>query len=633
MCGIIGAYWREPHSDRGDRLQKGISMLSHRGPNDSGSELFPCAQGGVALGHTRLSIIDLSPGGHQPMHSVDGKHIIVFNGEIYNYKELRTELKALGAVFRTASDTEVLLAAWIAWGRECLPKLKGMFAFTVWNTETETMTCVRDAFGIKPLFYHMNEGFFAFASEIPALLTLLPQPPSINLQRAYDYLFDCSYDNVSSTFLAGVSHLLPGHILTCSTSDLSSLQTERWWRPEIKERTDLSFDEAAAQLRTMFLENVRLHLRSDVPLGAALSGGLDSSAVVCVMRHLEPEMPIHTFSFIAEDPEVNEERWADMVNSHVGAIPHKILVTSDELAEDLDDMILVQGEPFGTTSIYAQYRVFKLARESGITVTLDGQGADELLAGYFGYPDKRMLTLLDQGRIPSMLSFLNKWGTWPGRSRKHALANLISGFIPNALWSTALRTIGRNPEPEWLDVDYLRDNSVEMKRSRAEWEHDAKGRRLVAWMRKALAGHGLAALLRHGDRNAMRWSIESRVPFLTTDMAEFLLSLPEEYLLSQEGETKHIFRAAMRGIVPEEILDRKDKIGFATPEQKWLRTLGNKTLEWMDAADELPFLKAEESKAEVKAIIGGEKPFSSQAWRLINLCRWAQIINLEKEVA
>lgn len=630
MCGIIGGW--VPYSFADSLLRSaavGLSRLAHRGPDDQGRESLTLGDGVLVLNHTRLSIIDLSPGGHQPMHSTDERYTIVFNGEIYNYRELRQELALLGHVFRSDSDTEVLLAGWAQWGKACLPRLRGMFAFAVYDCIEQTLTCVRDAFGIKPFYYHASEEGFLFASEAPALLVLLPNRPALNLQRAYDYLVFGGYDDEEATFFNGVRHLLPGHLLTISLSAAGSPMIERWWWPAITERTDLSFADAADQLRSMFLDNIRLHLRSDVPLGAALSGGVDSSAVVCAIRHVEPDMPIHTFSYVARGSDVDEERWADQINAHVGAISHKIVVAPEELAGDLDDMIHAQGEPFGSTSIYAQFRVFKLARDHSVTVTLDGQGADELLAGYNGYPSPRMRSLVEKRRFVELANFLRAWSTWPGRSASQGVKALIEPWVPESLRGLAYRVIGRNPAPAWLVTAFFQEHGVEPNApgGRAPLA-DETGRRLVAALRQALTGRGLSALLRHGDRNSMRWSVESRVPFLTTDMAEFLLSLPEPYLISPQGETKHIFRAAMRGIVPDAILDRKDKIGFATPEQTWLRQLDDKVLDWLDAAETLPFLNAAQCRAEVKTIIEGRKRFDFQAWRLVNFCRWAQVVGV-----
>ena len=626
MCGVIGAFWTKQSPRNLQAIKNGINKLSHRGPNDSGhSSHLAGKKGELILGHTRLSIIDLSTNGHQPMITPDGRYSVIFNGEIYNYLELKTELELLGEVFYTDSDTEVLLRCWSRYGSECLPRLRGMFAFVVYDSKEQTLSCVRDSFGIKPFFYCQGDESFSFASEIPALLSCLSITPELDLQQAYDYLVFGRYSDHENTFLEGVKHLLPGHMLTIKLGKATHhLSIKRWWWPSIEERTDLSFEEAAEKFREMFLSNVRLHLRSDVPLGAALSGGLDSSALVCAMRYIDPDIPIHTFSYIARDSAINEERWVDLVNDHVGGIAHKVFVSYEDLSTDLDQLIIAQGEPFGGTSIYAQYRVYKLAKESGITVTLDGQGADELLAGYIGYPHARMRSLWDKKEYVPLIKFLRGWSDWPGRSLKYALFAFGGQFLPFKFQELGLKLLGRNPEPEWLDMEKLRRSGVQTTRLFKKKEPDARKRHLVSALRSAQTGR-LSALLSHADRNSMYWSIESRVPFLTNDMAEFLLSLPESYLLSDKGETKHLFRTALRGIVPDKILDRKDKVGFETPEDLWLKTIASQSSKWMDGISKISFLDGEKSKKEVQLVADGKRPFSSQAWRLVNYCRWVHI--------
>ncbi|MDR2219356.1 MAG: asparagine synthase (glutamine-hydrolyzing) [Methylobacillus sp.] len=624
MCGVLGVFQRskEPGIER--RIDAGMHALRHRGPNAHGVETYEIADGIVHLGHTRLSIIDLTEGGHQPMHSANGRYVIVFNGEIYNYIELREELKALGCRFTSDSDTEVLLAAWSIWGRACLPRLAGMFAFVVLDREDATLTCVRDAFGIKPFFYTQDSGDFLFASEAPALVALKPTKAQLNWQRAYDYLVHGDYDSKPETFFEGVLHLPPGHLLVVDLAAHSIGEIERWWVPQITERHDLSFEKAAEHVRENFLQSIRLHLRSDVPLGAALSGGVDSSAVVCAMRHVAPDIPIHTFSYAAVGSEVNEENWADIVNQHVGAIAHKVVVTPLELARDLDAMIRAQGEPFGSTSIYAQYRVYQLAKENGVTVTLDGQGADEMLAGYFGYPGQRLRSLLETGRWIQAVRFFNAWSQWPGRSRMNGLKRVVAAMTDGELYQILRKLDGRKAVPIWIRGDVLIQRNVNLVHPRQPLIANECGRRVMAELAHSLTQRGLPHLLRHGDRNSMYFSIESRVPFLTLEQVELLLSLPEHYLISQNGETKSVFRAAMRGIVPDEILNRRDKIGFETPEQQWLTSMAETVREWLQTDIGLPFLDQSVIVREFEDIIAGRKAFSWQVWRWINFIRWYQ---------
>jgi asparagine synthase (glutamine-hydrolysing) len=624
MCGIAGGWWRVPLFDVRARINNALVALAQRGPDDRGFDEFPVHGGLAVLGHTRLSVIDLSSAGHQPMSSANGRYVLVFNGEIYNYKELRADLIKLGRHFVSDSDTEVLLAAWMEWGESCLRQLEGMFAFVVYDKQEHTIWCVRDAFGIKPFFYHSTAERFLFASEQRALSCLRPERAEADWQRGYDYLVHGDYDSGESTFVAGVKHLLPGHCLQVNLNTGRASEPECWWRPQYEEVSKLSFDQAAEAVREQFLQNIRLHLRSDVALGAALSGGIDSSAVVCAMRHIEPNLPIHTFSYVAKGSSDSEEAWIDRVNQHTGAIGHQVIVNQSELANDLDTLIQAQGEPFGSTSIYAQYRVYQLAKEQGITVTLDGQGADELLAGYSGYPGYRLLSLLEQGQPLAAYRFSRRWSQWPGRSNKQAWMLLGRVLLPDTLYAGARKVLGRDFSPSWLRVNHLSEAGVSFTEKRTARAPSTRGRRVVEEMAYSLQYRGLPSLLRHGDRNSMRFSVESRVPFLTLPMADLLLSLPENYLISSTGQTKSIFRAAMRGIVPDDVLNRKDKIGFATPEKDWLMSIAPTIRGWLQESNHVPFMNRENLIGEFDKIVAQKKPFGLQVWRWINYVRWHQ---------
>ena len=620
MCGILGI-WSPADEQRLEVVQSALHSIDHRGPNDRGIESYETPGGRLAFAHTRLSIIDLSSGGHQPIHSRCGRWSMIYNGEIYNYRELRAELEREGELFETASDTEVLLRVWMRRGSAGLAALVGMFAFAVLDRERETLALVRDAFGIKPLFYRHDAVGFAFASESKALTALRPERPKLDLQRAYHYLAVGGYDDAEETFVEGIRHLPAANWLELDLRSGRCSGPTRWWWPEIAERR-IAFADAVDELRERFLDSVRLHLRSDVRLGAALSGGIDSSSVVCAMRRLEPDLPIHSFSFVARGSAVDEEKWADLVNRTVGAAVHKVVVAPEELANDVDDLIRTQDEPFGGTSIYAQYRVFRLVREKGVTVTLDGQGADELLAGYQGYPGARLNSLFERGDYAGFARLLGRWSREPGRSRGQALAEFLGQRVPRRLRGLALAAVGRSVSPDWLDRGPLRDAGVRIESPGVPRTAEGRCRRLAEALRTALTESGMQSLLRHGDRNAMRWSVESRVPFLTVPLAEFVLSLPEHYLLSDEGETKHIFRAAMRGIVPDEILDRKDKIGFATPEGAWLTKLAPVIRGWMAEAPDLPFVKRAILDCRLEAALTGARPLDGTLWRFINFYRW-----------
>jgi asparagine synthase (glutamine-hydrolysing) len=627
MCGITGGYWPASSTTAPRQMARGMAAMRHRGPDHQGYEEYALSEGLVLLGHARLSVIDLSESAHQPMHSGDGRLTIVFNGEIYNYLELRAELEQGGRRFSTRSDTEVLLAAWDAWGPRALQRFIGMFAFVLLDRGRQQIVVARDGFGIKPLYYAMDQDGFRFASELPALRALRTGSSQVNWQRAYDYLVHGEYDFGDATFIEGVRSLPPGHLLTLDLRPGAVPELVQWWSPQTQAVPHVPFDEAAERLRALILGNVRMHLRSDVPLGAALSGGLDSSAIVCAMRYLEPDADIHTFSYIATGASVSEEHWVDRVNQHVGARAHKVSVTPEELAVDLDDLIASQGEPFGSTSIYAQYRVFKLAKECGMTVTLDGQGADELLGGYNAYPGQRVRSLVDQGRLGAACQFLHAWSRWPGRSLWQGIKRVAGAYSEGQLYQSLRRLDGMDVMPDWIRPGPLREAGVHLAFPTPHNGYDQPGRRMMGSLAASLCQRGLPALLRHGDRNSMRFSIESRVPFLTHQLADFTLGLPEEYLVSLKGASKHLLRAAMRGIVPDAVLDRKDKIGFATPEQQWLLGMADTVRGWLAEDIGMPFLDQERVVAEFDLVVSGRRAYTWQVWRWINFIRWYRYIS------
>lgn len=630
MCGLAGLFSRVRDDSMKSRLERSLSLLRHRGPDGEGSQFFDLAEGRLCLGHRRLAIIDLSEQGLQPMTSACGRYWIVFNGEIYNYRELRKKIDACKGPLKTDTDTEVLLELYAQMGASVLPHLRGMFSFVIFDKIENSLHCFRDAFGIKPFFFYYDENHFAFASEVRALRALTPVKHGLNYQRAFDYLSLGRYNEVGPTFLDGIVQLEPGTFFTVDLATKIEIQPRRWWNPAIAEKGALGFREATEIVREEFLENVRLHLRSDVPLGAALSGGVDSSCLVGAMRHLEPDMDIHTFSYIANEGNINEEAWVNKVNEHTNAIAHKVQIAENDLWEDLDDMIIAQGEPFGSTSIYGSYRVFKMAHANGITVCLEGQGADEMFAGYEGYPHMRLRSLLETGQIPDAFEFLHHWANWPGRSRKDVLMRLCAEFLPQKTHSFFRGISGLRVVKPWLTPSVLERSAVQMEAYRAgHRDKHAKGRRLVEFERFLLGYGSLARLLRHGDRNSMRWSIENRVPFLTTQFAELALTLPENYLVSQSGESKSVFRAAMRGLVPDEILDRRDKVGFETPQSRWLGSGRVDVSSLLDAAAEIEFFEIDALRKELADVTSGTKAFSNDAWRIINYCKWAALVGLD----
>lgn len=629
MCGIAGVVTFDEQRVSSLDWKTAFRRLEHRGPDGRGFLAFgreagvPATLGEIAptatglLLHTRLSILDLSAAGAQPMASPDRRFWVIFNGEIYNFLEIRDELVRAGHAFHTGSDTEVILASFAEWGDAAVTRFVGMFALALLDREARTLRLFRDPFGIKPLYYFHDPSRVAFASEMKALYPLTGKPKTVDPERLYQYLRFGQTDNTADTLIEGIQQLPPGSMLEVSL-DEGPRPTKSFWT--LKEETaDVSFEEATQTVRDLFLRNVELHLRSDVQVGACLSGGIDSSAIVSAMRYLKGRsLELHTFTYVAEGG-LSEERWADRVSESNGTVRHKIRASAEELAAELDAMILAQDEPFVSTSMYAQYRVFRLIGENKVKVVLDGQGSDEMFAGYRPYLGTRIASLIRQGRINEARHLWNTLAQAPGcEDLKYFVGQ---NLLPAALQDISRSMIGKEVAPPWLNAAWFREQGVVLASNHAVHSH--KLRDQLADSLKT----GLRALLRYEDRNSMAYSIESRVPFLTPALAEYVLSLPESYLISQDGVSKSVLREAMRGIVPDDVLDRKDKVAFVTPERDWLvrlRPWVEQTLN-SELARSLPIFDHAAMMREWEKVCSGAGRYNMWTWRWINLIRWASL--------
>ncbi len=632
MCGIGGILLTPPSPVKSEWMHGFLRQLEHRGPDGYGwmsihkgmirqgceveSDLFA----DMLIMHRRLSILDLSRAGHQPMSTSDGRFWITFNGEIYNYIELRDELRALGYEFRSRSDTEVLLAAYRQWGKDALTRLVGMFAFAIFDAQTKQLFVARDFFGIKPLYYTFWQEGFAFASEISPLLGLPGVIREINAQRLFDYLYLGVTDHGGETMFAQIKQLPAAHYMEVSLDRPNSTKVTRYWDIDVTRKAELSFEDAAIRLRDLFIESVRLHLRSDVPVGCALSGGVDSSSIASVIRLLDPTLELHAISYIASDERLSEERWVDNVGTVKNLVVHKVRLTAEDLRADLESLIDMQGEPFMSTSMYAQWRVFQTARNVGIKVMLDGQSADELLGGYASHRAAMLAGLVGQGRVLDAQRLARSMSgafSWP-----KALARAFGRTVPDWIQSTIRTVTGRNTVPEWINTQWFEAHGVNTKGPSVQ-----VGRRsLMRELYRTLTETSLPMLLHYEDRNSMAFSIESRVPFLTPALATFLFSLPESYLVATDGTTKAVFRRAMRGITPDQVLDRRDKVGFPTPEREWLiaqRSFVERTFSG-SSAQRIGALRWTTILDEWQRGTRGDRMMDSRAWRWLNLTLWAQ---------
>ena len=640
MCGIAG-FVALPNRGNSGCAPAVLAALEHRGPDDQGwlysagemvergrKWVIPENEPEVLLLHRRLSIIDTSDSGWQPMSTADERYHLIFNGEIYNYVEIRRKLENLGHRFNSCSDTEVLLYALAEWGIAVLPRLVGMFAFALLDTQRRVLLLARDLFGIKPLFYWKDTGRIFFASEIKALTAFGLSSPRANPERLLLYLRDGLTDFGSETMLSNVQQLPPAHFTEISLDSCVATKPERYWSAANEESQEFSFDQAAEKVRYLFLRNIEMHLRSDVPVGVALSGGIDSSAIVMSIRHLDRDAEIHAFSYISDDAASSEEKWIDIVGSQARAHVHKVRATAGDLSRDLDAMVQLHDEPFGSTSIYAQFRVFQAAQEAGIKVMLDGQGADEILGGYDFYKGARLASLLQQGRWLEAAHFLNCVSQKGNIGSYRGIAHCARFLLPSTMQSVARTAAGKGIYPPWLNRSWFDDRGVD-----AEFA-DYTGTQNV--LRESLTqsvSRNLPGLLRYEDRNSMAWSVESRVPFLTAELVSFLGTLPECYLIDSQGTSKSIIRKAMRGLVPDAILDRRDKIGFVTPERRWLTELDD----WVrfaldgDTAASLPFLNLHAIRKEFDAVRQQRRPFGFHIWRWVNLIRWTERLHVTYE--
>jgi asparagine synthase (glutamine-hydrolysing) len=598
--------------------------LHHRGPDASGIYRWPPSDASsndfvVGLAHTRLAILDISHGSDQPMTDAESSVSLTFNGEIYNYVELRRDLTQAGHSFATTGDTEVLLRAYLEWGTACLPKLVGMYAFVIHDPRSRTVVAARDPFGIKPLYISESSAGVALASELKAFRHLETVSHAVNRDMLLRYLRFASGKTGNQTIFDGVHEVAAGSHITIDTETLEVRSGEHYaFQPQGLTTRDLSFEEAASELR--FLRSVELHSRSDVSVGSALSGGLDSSSIVCGLRQVEGPTPtIDAFCYTAVDSPLDESAWAEQAARGSDARLHLVAPSDESFVADIDDLVGAWDEPVPGTSVYAQYCIFRAAHAEGIKVLLDGQGADELLGGYDRYVGARMASLLRQRQWVAAAR-LARVARTRGISVPGAAAMTADFMLPPRLQRLLRPLVGRPLVPAWLDGHWFgggRDGLAPV--------HYTRSRHVVRDQLTAdLTRNSVPFLLRNEDHNSMIWSVESRVPFLIPDVAEFCVSLPEQYLIDPDGSSKAVFRRAMADIVPRAILDRRDKIGFEAPSVRWFTLLGEEARSkyYRQALEAMPFLTPDGvSQLWLQAQVD---PWSAEAaWRLIFLTKWA----------
>jgi asparagine synthase (glutamine-hydrolysing) len=564
MCGIGGGFGGLGGA-AGERTAAAIIReIRSRGPDGDGVEMHDDG----FLAHLRLAIIDRSEGGRQPMRSADGRLSVTYNGEIYNYRELRRELEEAGRRFRSDSDTEVLIQAWEEWGPDCVERFVGMFAFGMLDVPAGRLHLVRDAYGIKPLYVLETERGVRFASTMRAMFAFPDCPRRPDPERAFMFLRYGVVDDRTRTLVEGVRPVEPGttEVFDVARPRPALVGRRAWWRPEYRAEPDPpSFEDAADRLRALILDSVRLHMRSDVPIGFSLSGGLDSATLVCAARAVEPDADLRTFTYCAEGSPLNEEALAASVAGHVGARFHRCLLPPIDLAAMAEDDAREHGTPSLTISGMGQVAVFRAAREAGVTVLLDGQGADETLGGYAHHVGAALAGRVRAGRLGEALRFLRGAAGNPRLGWRWPAAFAAQYALPPALASAGRRVVGREGTPAWISraaVAGLDLEALAAARHPPAGGGDVLGARLAHDLTEAV----IPDLLRLEDLHAMSWSVENRVPFLNPAITRFAYSLPSDYHIGPDGVTKRLLRHAIRGLVPDAIRERRIKIGLEVPQ-------------------------------------------------------------------
>lgn len=563
MCGIAGIISNQPTEAA---LKKMLSTQAHRGPDHTGIFLDP---GFAGLGHNRLSIIDLSPEANEPFPDPSGRYYLTFNGEIYNYQELKEEL-APYYQFTTTSDTEVLMAAYFYWGKECLHRLNGMFAFAVWDAKEKKLFAARDRFGVKPFHYTIEKDSLYFSSEIKALQTVLERTTPDKKVWA-NYFTYGSYGMPEETFFANISQLPGGHSMEFKEGQI---YVEKWYDFQsrvAKIRTDHSFEEARAIYSELLKESIRLRFRADVPVGFNISGGVDSSLLLALVNKVEEKKKINAYTFYTGDDRYDELPWVEKMIATTENPLTRVLFTSEEVETSAAEISWNQDEPFGGIPTLAYSRIFEKARKDGVTVLLDGQGMDEQWAGYDYYVQEQKSTIQGiNGRSPF---------------RPHTLSPDFAALAEKPFY----------PEPF--------DNDLQNKQYRD------------------LFYTKIPRALRFNDRISMAYSTELREPFLDYRLVEFAFAQPLDFKI-REGVQKYLLRDILRSMVPED-LSHAPKRPLQTPQREWLgnelREFTEQQLRSLETGSFAAWFDHEEIRKEWQAYLDGDKQSSFHLWQWISL--------------
>ena len=623
MCGICGIrYADRDRSVDEETLKRMARTLRHRGPDDEGFLL----DGHVGLGHQRLSIIDLSQQGRQPMSNEDGNLWIVCNGEIYNYLELRQQLVARGHRFRSHSDTEVILHLYEDAGPRCVDQLNGMFAFAVWDTRNQVLFAARDRLGIKPFYYTSGDERFLFASEIKALFQTGLIQPQLNPAGLADYL-TFQFCLGDKTLFRDIFSLLPGHTLLLQAN--GTLKIDKYWELDLTIDTDHTEEYFRHQLLRLLEDAVRLQLRSDVPLGAHLSGGLDSSTVASMASSLLGS-PIETFSGgFLDGPQYDETPFARIVAQHIGSEHHEVFPTADDFVETMPRLIYHMDEPAAGPGIFPQHFVSKLASQH-VKVVLGGQGGDETFGGYTRYLIAYLEQCLQggiQGTQEDQKYVVTFESILPNLRQLQGYEPLLRYFWQDGLFESQERRYFRlidrsNSTRGLINDDYLPDKrAYDPYETYRELFHSAGCRSYINNMTWFDMKTLLPALLQVEDRTSMAVSLESRVPLLDHRVAELVATMPP-MIKYKGGRSKHVLRQIVRHIVPTEIYDRTDKMGFPVPLSEWYRREPVRGFVREVLLGERARTRGLVQTQSVGDLMESERPYGRGIWGLLCLELW-----------
>lgn len=659
MCGI-SALFSKVETNLSEWIQPMTCLVKHRGPDDEGYALvddnetifflggegtapdcynknIPQRPSGkidsfrnkkvlAAIGHRRLSIIDLSPSGHQPLISTDGRYLMVYNGEVYNYLELRRRLEGLGHCFYSHSDSEVVLAAYLQWAEQALSLFNGMFAIVIYDTRKKRIFAARDRFGIKPLYYWISPlGFVAFASEIKQFSCLPGWEPRINYQKAYDFLNWGIGDHSSETMFQDVRQLTGGSFFYVSPLSLEEEIKHHNWYELRPNGGGLSYPEACSKFYELLRDSIQLRLRSDVPVGTGLSGGLDSSSIVCIvneeLRRKNIQELQNTFSACSHDPKYDERPFINEVVNKTRVNDHYVFPDINTLFDSLDCLSWHQDEPFSSTSIFMEWEVFKLVSTTNVKVTLDGHGADELLLGYHYFFSAYWATMFKQGNWKRLLHELSSANQLHGYSWKHFFFRTANVLVSDIFKQNKPQMFrNRIAQADWLESERFGIKDVDPVAML-----NGRSMNLQLKSKVNIERTSVPIQLHWADRDSMAHSIESRVPFLDYRLVEFVLGCPDSYKL-RNGITKRILRDSLQAVLPEKISCRLDKMGFVSPEEIWVRkqkpdVFKNAVRESVDGSKGLLNKKA---ISLCDRIINGALPFNTVVWRIISFGTWLE---------